>query len=328
MAASPRTKLSRSEVAALVDGLKSLDSDPAEGGTKVKAYKFGRDNQAMLGDYHGLRIVNERFCRIARTVFQPFLRFQPRISGFPPEIKTFARYSDEQDNFISLTTSRIEELRGLQMIALEPSFVSLLTDAYFGGDITNSPQRRTEFTATETRVIEILTDGLNSALSQAWRDLMPLSFEVQGREENLQFATFVDAKDMVICCSFIIQLPGTDPANIDVIYPLQSLKAIAPQLRSRTQSDVIAEDKLWRSRLEQAVLAIPLDVTAQLCEPVVPLSMIDTATEGSTLPFTIAPDLRLLVEGQPLFEAELGDVAGRSAVSLGRSLSIPRGQDD
>ena len=36
-----------------------------------------------------------------------------------------------------------------------------------------------------------------------------------------------------------IQLPGTQPAAFDVIYPLQTLKPIAAQLRSRMQSDSV-----------------------------------------------------------------------------------------
>ena len=321
MSQPPRRKLSQSEVAALVDGLKELEADAPQGA--YKTYRFGQDNQAMLGDFHGLRMINERFCRIARSVFLPFLRIHPRISGFPPEVKPFARYCDEQDNFTSLTFSRIEELRGTQLIVMNPGFISVMTDAYFGGDIRNPVARRGEFTATETRVIELLTEGLNAALSQAWRDLTPLTFTVQSREENLQFATFVEAKETVVVCAFLVQLPGTEPASIDIIYPLQALKPIAPQLRSRTQSDRVAEDIGWKARLERAMLQVPLQVTARLAEPAVPLAVIDRAAPGDTLPVALDPDLHLLVEDLPLFAAELGDVAGRSALSLTRA-AAPR----
>ena len=41
---------------------------------------------------------------------------------------------------------------------------------------------------------------------------------------NPQFTNFVDASDLVIICSFVVQLPGVDAANFDIIYPLQTLK--------------------------------------------------------------------------------------------------------
>lgn len=317
-------KLSSHEVAALVDGLKDLDSTedaPRLNGQEVRPYRLGADNHSALGDYYGLRMVNERFCRIARGVFQPFLRLHPRISGFPPEIKTFERYCEELENFSSLTISRIEELRGAQMIVLQPSFVSQLTDVYFGGDITHIQPVRHEFTATEHRVIEMITQGLNDALSQAWRDLEPLTFSVQSHEENLQFATFVDPRDMVINCSFILQLPNGDSANLDILYPLQCLKPLAAKLRSRVQSDIVDEDISWRDRLERAVMTVPLSVTARLAEPMVPLADLADIQPGQTLRADLAPAPQLLVEGQPLFEAEIGDVAGRAALSITRAIA-------
>ena len=52
----------------------------------------------------------------------------------------------------------------------------------------------------------------------------------------------MDGSDLVIICSFVVQLPDIDAATFDIIYPLQTLKPIASQLRSRVQSDVIDDD--------------------------------------------------------------------------------------
>ena len=78
------------------------------------------------------------------------------------------------------------------------------------------------------------------------------------REVNPQFTTFVDASDLVIICSFVVQLPGVDAANFDILYPLQTLKPIASLLRSRVQSDIVEDDTSWRDKMEKAVLDIPL----------------------------------------------------------------------
>ncbi|MHA7886737.1 MULTISPECIES: flagellar motor switch protein FliM [Roseicyclus] len=312
-------RLSSDQVAALVDGLRDLEADDASPeAAEARPYKFGSDNRGILGDYYGLRMINERFCRLARSVFLPFLRMHPRISSFPPEIKTFEQYSDELDNFVSLTTSRIEPLRGSQLITLHPDFVSQLTDAYYGGAIRKLPNRRQEFTTTENRVIEILTEGLNRALESAWRDLAPLTFEVTSREENLQFATFVEGSDLVVNCSFIIQLPGTDPANLDILYPLQVLKPLAAQLRSRMQSDLVEEDDTWRARLRRAVMDVPLTVTARLAEPTVPLAALDRMGTGQILPVDLSPSPVLLVEDKPFFAGEIGVANGHAAMHVTR----------
>jgi hypothetical protein len=56
-----------------------------------------------------------------------------------------------------LNTSRIEELKGLLLTVLHPSFISVLTNSYYGGEISVAPNQRTEFTSTEERVIEIIS---------------------------------------------------------------------------------------------------------------------------------------------------------------------------
>jgi flagellar motor switch protein FliM len=61
----------------------------------------------------------------------------------------------------------------------------------------------------------------------AWRDLMHLTFNVVSREENMQFAAFVDGDDMIVNCSFMVQLPDAEPASFDILYPFQTLKPIS-----------------------------------------------------------------------------------------------------
>lgn len=323
MASSPK-KLSAGEVAALVGGLMDMGADDThlEGGIEVRSFKFGENDLSILGDYYALRMINERFCRIARSVFLPMLRIQPRISAFPPEMKTFDDYSDELENFVSLSISRIDELRGSQLIMIPHNFISMMTDSYYGGKVRDRMGPRTEFTATEQRVIEIVTEGLNRALELAWRDLTNLTFQVQSREENLQFATFVEAEEMVVNCSFMVQLPNLDHANFDILYPLQTLKPLAGQLRSRMQSDLVDDDMSWRDRLLRAILEVPLEITAQLAEPEVALSDLMKIKPGLTLPVNLKPEPQILIEGQPFFDVDLGNVAGKSALSLTREKTI------
>lgn len=319
--AAPR-KLSANEVAALVGGL--IDSGPDLGnsvsGAEIKSYTFGSNDLSALGDYHALRMINERFCRIARSVFLPMLRIQPRISAFPPEVRSFDDYRNSQDNFVSLTNTRIDELRGNHLIVVPPSFISILTDAYYGGSIRAIKASRSEFTATEQRVIEIVTDRLNHALVLAWRDLMALSLTVVSREENMQFAAFVDGDDMVVNCSFMVQLPGIEPASFDILYPLQTLKPIASLLRSRMQSDTLDDDQSWRERLERAVLSIPLPLTARMAEPDIPLRQLMQLQAGDVVPVTLTETVQILVDGTPLFDAVAGEVAGKSALSVTRRI--------
>ena len=94
------------------------------------------------------------------------------------------------------------------------------------------------------------------------------------------------------------------------------MKPIASQLRSRVQSDVIDDDLTWRDRLEKAVLDIPLHVTARLSEPTVQMPKLLNMNVGDTMPISVNEGVELLVEGTEIFEGEIGEIAGQSAVNL------------
>ena len=312
-------KLSSDEVSALMEGLQSGEITANSGinnDVEVTDFTFGSDNLELLGDYYALRLINERFARLVRSIFLPMIRIQPKINPFPPEVKTYDEYSAGLNSFMSLTTSRIDELRGSMLLVLEPSFVSVLTNCYYGGKLANFPSIKSEFTATEDRIIEIVSDGIAQCLQNAWKDLMPISIRHQAREINPQFATLVESTDSVIICSFVVQLPNIDSASFDIIYPLQTLKPIASLLRSRVQSDVVNNDTSWKERLENSILNVPLPVSAILSEPSVSLSELVRFKEGDIINLPPVDGVDFFVNEKLLFKAEIGETNSQVAVSL------------
>jgi len=312
-------KLSSDEVSALMDGLQNGEISTNSGvnnDIEVTDFKFGSDNLELLGDYYALRLINERFARLVRSIFLPMIRIQPKINPFPPEVKTYDEYSAGLNSFMSLTTSRVEELRGSMLLVLEPSFISVLTNCYYGGKLANFPTTKAEFTATEERIIEIVSDGIGQCLQSAWKDLMPITIRHQSREVNPQFATLVEASDSVIICSFVVQLPNIDSASFDVIYPLQTLKPIASLLRSRVQSEVVDDDVSWRERLEKSVLNVPLPISAILSEPSLSLSKLVKLKKGDVVNLPPTDGVDFYVNDKLLFKAEIGETNGQVAVSL------------
>jgi len=319
-------KLSSNEVDALIDGLQNESTSQGaiadiSDNVDIRSFQFGSDDLSLLGDYYALRMVNERFSRLARGIFLPMLRIQPRISSFPPEVKTFDEYTSDVENFLSLNISKIEELRGSMMLVLNPSFISILTNSYYGGKISTLKQRRNEFTTTEERVIELITGGLNSALMEAWKDLTRITITPSSREVNPQFASFVDGNDLVIICSFVVQLPNVEAATFDIIYPLQTLKPIASQLRSRVQSDMVDDDKTWRERMEQAIMEIPLEIVARLGQPTVSMHKLITLRPNDTFPMQINDGVEVMLKEHVIFMGEIGEVNGQAAVKLTKRTS-------
>src|SRR6056300_625011 len=179
-------KLSDDEVEALLSG---LDSDAGSSepigldDSEVREFSFGREDLSLLGDYYSLRLINEKIARYTRSVFLPMLRVLPRISSFPPEVKSFDEYVESCDDFASITNSRIEKLRGNCLLVLQAPFISHLTNSYYGGSKVQSLfETQGEFTATENHIIEIISDGMLASMALAWKDLVETRFDVVTRE--------------------------------------------------------------------------------------------------------------------------------------------------
>ena len=323
--AEPSRKLSSEEVNALMEGLKSGDlsaSTTIKDGKEIefKTFQFGSDDLSLLGDYYALRLINERFARTVRSVFLPLLRVQPRISSFPPEVKSYEEYSSGLDAFMSMTNSRIDELRGSMLTVLPPNFVNLCTSSRYGGKLEVSETSRTEFTSTEEKIIEVVNEGIAKVLEQSWKDLTPITIKFHSREQNPQFAAFVESSDLIIVCSFVMQLPKVDSMSFDIVYPLQTLKPVSSLLRSRVQSDVVESSLTWRDKLEKAVLEVPLKVQSNLSEPVVSMSKLLRIKEGDTLNINVDDTVDFYVSNQKYFKAEMGEVKGNASVKLTKRL--------
>ena len=322
----PSRKLSTEEVNALMEGLRSGDLSTStslkdSSAIEYKTFNFGSDDLTLLGDYYALRLINERFARTVRSVFLPLLRVQPRISSFPPEVKTFEEYSSGLDAFMSMTNNRIEELRGSMLTVLPPNFVSLCTSSRYGGKLEVHENSRTEFTSTEDKIIEVINNGIGKVLETCWKDLTPITIQFHSREQNPQFAAFVEATDLVIVCSFVMQLPNIDSMSFDIVYPLQTLKPVSSLLRSRVQSDVVESNMTWRDKIEKAVLEIPLNVKSNLSEPEVAMSKLLRMKSGDTLNINLDETVEFYVENQKYFSAEMGEFKGNASVKLLKRLN-------
>ena len=115
-------------------------------------------------------------------------------------------------------------------------------------------------------------------------------------------------------------MPDAEAVNIDVVYPLQTLKPIATQLRSRVQSESGDDDVTWREKMERAILNIPLNITALLGEPALSMGQLIRLQKGDVVPIQINEGIEVRVEDNAIFIAEIGEVAGQVAISLSKRI--------
>ena len=105
----------------------------------------------------------------------------------------------------------------------------------------------------------------------------------------------------------MVQMPQQDPVSFDIVYPLQTLKPISSQLRSRVQNEFAHDDRTWKERLQNAVLSIPLTLSAELGRPKTSLGRLIKSKEGDVFSMATPENILVKVAGQNLF-CDIGKV--------------------
>jgi len=251
------------------------------------------------------------------------LRTSPKVNPNQVEIVRFGDYLKSLKAPLSVNVVRMNPLRGNSIVVIDPTVVFSSLDSFFGGfgkGVGNLPPGRL-FTPTESRIINMILEVFFKSLQDAWSAVLPIEFELVSSEINPQFAQIADENDLVILTRFEAEGNMDSQGFIDLVYPYASLKPIRELLRSRVQSgDGNDEsDKQWRDELEEAVDSASLEARVLLGSVESSFGEIEAMKEGDVLFFKKPELARLLVNGLPAFDVQVGSIGAQTAVQIERA---------
>jgi flagellar motor switch protein FliM len=318
--------LTPDELAALTEGVMD-GSIPVDTGfnttARVKKHDLASEDSSLGVNITSIDMINERFIRTFRLGLVEMLRTSPKVNPNQVEIVRFGDYLKSLKAPLSVNVVRMNPLRGNSIVVIDPTVVFSSLDSFFGGfgkGVGNLPPGRL-FTPTESRIINMILEVFFKSLKDAWSAVLPVDFELVSSEINPQFAQIADENDLVILTRFEAEGNMDAQGFIDLVYPYASLKPIRELLRSRVQSgDGNDEsDKQWREELEEAVDSASLEARVLLGSIESSFGEIETMKEGDVL-FFKKPDLaRLLVNGLPAFDVQVGTIGAQTAVQIERA---------
>ncbi|MFM1764623.1 MAG: flagellar motor switch protein FliM [Limnohabitans sp.] len=318
--------LTPDELSALAEGVMD-GSIPVDTGfntaARVKKHDLASEDSSLGVNITSIDMINERFIRTFRLGLVEMLRTSPKVNPNQVEIVRFGDYLKSLKAPLSVNVVRMNPLRGNSIVVIDPTVVFSSLDSFFGGfgkGVGNLPPGRL-FTPTESRIINMILEVFFKSLKDAWSAVLPVDFELVSSEINPQFAQIADENDLVILTRFEAEGNMDAQGFIDLVYPYASLKPIRELLRSRVQSgDGNDEsDKQWREELEEAVDSASLEARVLLGSIESSFGEIETMKEGDVL-FFKKPDLaRLLVNGLPAFDVQVGTIGAQTAVQIERA---------
>ncbi len=308
--------LSGEEIAALMSELKDGGSRRAGPGGSPRAYAFGSDAARPMSALPALDRLNERMAKRMRDLIEPFARAKPAVASEPAIIRPFEDWKAEQPEFTSLHLYGFKPLKGAMLISVEPSFVSRLVDAFYGGSGNATQSRAREFTATEERLLHRLSEALIAALVDVWTEVVPARAQLRSRETAVGFATIARGDEPVAVCRFVVKPVAGPSSVIEIVYPVAGLRSVEPELAAKGHEDATARGGDWRDRLSHAVGEVRVQARTVIARPELSLAELMQLSVGDVIPVSMPSLVPLLVEGRPIALGTVGERDGRAALKI------------
>lgn len=314
--------LSQDEIDALLHGVDSGAVKMEEAAPPGEARQFDFTNQVRIvrGRMPTLEMINERFARLFRTSLFNMLRRAPEVAVAPVKMQKFSEYVHALHVPTSLNLVKILPLRGTGLIVLDPKFVFAVVDNFFGGNGRFAKIEGREFTATETRVIQMLLKHVFTNMKEAWSHVARLDIEYLNSEINPHFANIVSPTEIVVVTSFHVELDGGG-GDVHITMPYSMLEPMRELLDAGVASDRVEHDERWVQALKEELEDAEVQLTTSLGRGRVTMQQLMDLEVGDIIPCDFNGRATILAEEVPIFRGTFGVSHGQQAVQIDERVS-------
>jgi flagellar motor switch protein FliM len=317
--------LNQDEIDALIHGVDqgavSTESAPPPG--EVRTFDFVNQMRIVRGRLPTLDMINERFARLVRQNLYNLLRRSPEISVVPMEMKKFSEYVMTLSLPTSLNIVKINPLRGNALVVFDPKLVFAIVDNFFGGNGRHAKIEGRDFTATETRVIQLVLKTALADLTEAWSQVRTVQIEYVQSEINPSFANIVSPSEVVVVTCVHVELDGGG-GDINVVMPYSMIEPMREMLEAGMQSDRLEHDARWLNSLTEDINDAEIELSTIMGRGTVTLAELLNLKPGDVVPCDFAGQVTVLAETVPVFRGTFGLSRGQQAIKVETRVRRPK----
>jgi flagellar motor switch protein FliM len=317
--------LNQDEIDALIHGVDqgavSTASTPPPG--EVRPFDFVNQMRIVRGRLPTLDMINERFARLVRTNLYNLLRRQPEISVVPMEMKKFGEYVMTLSLPTSLNIVKMNPLRGNALVVFDPKLVFAIVDNFFGGNGRHTKIEGRDFTATESRVIQLVLKTALTDLAESWSQVRTLQIEYVQSEINPSFANIVSPSEVVVVTCVHVELDGGG-GDINVVMPYSMIEPMREVLEAGMQSDRLEHDERWLNSLKEDINDAEIELSTVMGRGTVTLAELLNLKPGDVVPCDFGGQVTVLAETVPVFRGTFGLSRGQQAVKVEARVRRPK----
>ena len=316
--------LSQDEVDALLQGItgesQKLEQDdaPKEG---IRDYNLAQQERIVRGRMPTMEIINERFARNIRVGLFNFIRKSPEVSVGGIKVQKYSAFLREIVVPTNFNIMAVRPLRGSGLIVCDPTLVFAVIDALFGGvGKFHTRIEGRDFSATEQRIIRRLVEVVCEEYKRSWQGIYPVELDYQRSEMQPQFANVATPSEIVVCCSFTLEI-GDTSGTIHFCIPYATLEPIRDILFSSIQGDSAEPDRRWVKLLTQQIQSAEVELVAELGHAPATVEQLLALKPGDFIELDLEKIIQAKIDGVPVFEAYYGTSDNKYALRVEKLLT-------
>lgn len=287
----------------------------------VKILKFTGQDRVVKGQLPVLDKIYDRAMRLFAADIYQLMSKEFEIKQDPLLIVKHREFMTSLNNPSLMGIYKFKPLRGKGIVLFDSVFVYDLVDYYFGGGSQFFAQKdKTDFTATELKVMDVVSKKLVHDLSKAWEHVIQLDIVKVSDETNPQLVNIAEPDEMLLVTRFNLNF-GRETGSFYFILPYSMLEPIKQQLElgaSRPDDEI---DPNWIKSLKEELMDVELSVSAAMGHTMSSLGQVMTWRVGDFIPLERNDIVTLDIEGTPSFTATLGSANDKRALKIIKKIS-------
>jgi len=286
------------------------------GAEVIKAINFVGQERIVKGHLPVLDKIYDRAIRLFTSDIYHLTTKEFEIKQEPLVVVKNRDFMSGLPNPSYMGIYKFKPLRGKGVIIFDSTFVYDLVDYYFGGSTQFFAQKdKTDFTATELKVMDVISKKLIADLILAWEPILHVEINKVSDETNPQMVNITEPNGMLLVARFTLDF-GKETGAFHLVFPYSMMEPIKQQLElgaSRPDDEI---DPNWIKSLKEELMDVELTVTASMSETTSSLGKVTGWKTGDFVPLEMSDAVVLDVEGTPNFTGTLGTANEKRAIKI------------
>lgn len=308
--------LTEEEKEALLDGVASgeVEVQSAKGTAlaSVSEFEFAPSARIVKNGFPRLQLLNQQLADQLADRAEQLLQREVTVVPSGASIRGYGDVKDELAGPAAVTLFEAAPLQGLALVAIRPTLVRNMVDAFFGGAGEEDGQLDNGFTPGEMSVSRLFTAVVLKLVEEVWKSILDISPQAVQTRTTMEVVDLVARSERVLDTEFKVSV-GTNEGEFRVLWPEQMVVPLLPAFDGQKMERDPKKDRHWQQVITRRVQDSAVNVTASVGYAKMTLRSLIDISPGDVINIDDPHHATLLTKNVALLRGRFGVHRGTNA---------------